>query len=145
MTHRDGSKFGAITYRIRGKDVALYVANLVVHHTNERMVGDRKIVEKYRVPNVITSKSIPGDVVKRIHDYRGIAMSEFSTRRHAEMASQVGVDAFIALTSGAGGHTGGISPFPLMNEITEVWERPTVLAAEIKGADFAYIGTRFIS
>ena len=138
------------------KVVAPYAVNLVVHRTNERMVGDLELVEKYKVPIVITSKSTPGDVVKRIHDYGGIVMSDIATRRHAEKASQAGVDALIAVTSGAGGHTGRISPFALMNEIREVWDGPTVLAgaintgkdvlaAEIMGADFAYIGTRFIN
>lgn len=136
--------------------VAPYAVNLVVHATNERMVGDLELVEKYKVPIVITSKSSPGDVVKRIHDYGGLVMSDIATRRHAEKASQAGVDALIAVTGGAGGHTGRLNPFALMNEIREVWDGPTVLAgaintgrdvlaAEIMGADFAYIGTRFIN
>ena len=62
----------------------------------------------------------------------------------------------IAVAAGAGGHTGSLSPFALMQEIREWWRGPlllagciatgrAVLAAETLGADFAYIGSPFLA
>ncbi|MGE0828517.1 MAG: NAD(P)H-dependent flavin oxidoreductase [Hyphomonadaceae bacterium] len=141
----------------RGADrVAPYAVNLVVHATNARMPGDLDLIEARRVPIVLTSKSSPGDVVKRIHAYGGVVISDIATRRHAEKAAEAGVDGLILVCAGAGGHTGSINPFTLYNEVREVFDGPIVLAggittgrdvfaAQMMGADFAYIGTRFLA
>ena len=60
------------------------------------------------------------------------------------------------MTAGAGGHAGEINPFALVREIREFWNGPLALAgaindgmgvraAEVLGADFSYMGTRFIA
>ena len=62
----------------------------------------------------------------------------------------------IAVSAGAGGHTGSLSPFALVAEIREWWEGPlmlagsiatgrAILAAEALGADLAYIGSPFLA
>ena len=136
--------------------VAPYAVNLVTHETNARMAGDLELCVRYRVPIVLTSKSAPRDVVARVHDYGGIVLHDVATRRHAEKALEAGVDGLILVSQGAGGHCGSISPFGLMNEIRAIYDGPIVLAgsimtgrdilaAETLGADFAYMGTRFIA
>jgi nitronate monooxygenase len=58
--------------------------------------------------------------------------------------------------AGAGGHAGMLSPFALVREVRRFFDGPIalsgaitdgagVLAAEAVGADFAYVGTRFIA
>jgi len=75
--------------------------------------------------------------------------------RHAAKAIEAGVDGLIAVAAGAGGHTGKASPFALVNEIREVFDGVLMLsgamstggdvaAAQVMGADLAYLGTRFI-
>ena len=139
-----------------GGKVAPYAVNLVTHETNARMAGDLELCVRYRVPIVLTSKSAPRDVVARVHDYGGIVLHDIATRRHAEKALASGVDGLILVSQGAGGHTGSISPFGLMNEVRAIYDGPIVLAggimtgrdilaAEAMGADFAYLGTRFIA
>ena len=134
---------------------AAYAVNLVVHPTNERAAGDLELLIEHRVPIVITSKGAPGDVVRRIHDYGGLVLSDIANQRHAQKAADAGVDGLIAVCAGAGGHTGTLNPFAFMNEIREVFDGPVVLAggistgrdvaaAELMGASFAYLGTRFI-
>ena len=60
------------------------------------------------------------------------------------------------VAAGAGGHTGQFSPFALVEEVRTFWEGPLILGGAIGsartlraaislGADFAYMGTRFIS
>lgn len=135
---------------------APYAVNLVVHPTNERYPGDLELCIKHKVPVILTSKGAPDDVFKRIHDYGGVAFHDIASARHAEKAAEAGADALIAVCAGAGGHTGTINPFALLNEVREVTDKPIILsgamstgrdimAAQAMGASMAYFGTRFIA
>jgi nitronate monooxygenase len=140
-----------------GKTPAPWAVNLVVHPSNPRYPGDLELVEKYKVPVVLTSKGAPGDAIKRIHGWGAVALHDIANRRHAEKALEAGVDGVIAVAGGAGGHTGTINPFALMNEVRQLGDHfaivlagglttgRDVLAAETMGADLGYIGTRFIA
>lgn len=139
-----------------GRVVAPYAVNLVTHDTNPRMQGDLEVCVRRRVPIVLTSKSAPRNVVDAVHGYGGLVIHDIATRRHAEKAVEAGVDGLILVTQGAGGHTGSIGPFGLINEVRQIFDGPLVLAggmstgrdvlaAEAMGADFAYMGTRFIA
>jgi nitronate monooxygenase len=140
-----------------GKKPAPWAVNLVVHASNPRYPGDLELVEKYKVPVVLTSKGAPGDAIKRIHGWGAVALHDIANRRHAEKALEAGVDGVIAVAGGAGGHTGTINPFALMNEVRQLGDGfaivlaggmstgRDVLAAQTMGADIAYIGTRFIA
>ncbi len=139
-----------------GNKIAPFAVNLVVHPSNTRMEGDLELCIKYRVPVVLTSKGAPTDLIARIHDYGGVVLHDIANQRHAEKALAAGVDGVIAVAGGAGGHTGTINPFALMNEVRRIHSGPVVLAggmttgrdvlaAQAMGADFAYIGTRFIA
>lgn len=147
---------GVRRLRDRGVKAAPYAVNLVVHASNPRMEGDLDLLIKYKVPVVLSSKGAPGDAVKRIHDYGGVVIHDVANQRHAEKALEAGVDGVIAVAGGAGGHTGTINPFALMNEIRRIHSGIVVLAggmttgrdvlaAQAMGADFAYFGTRFIA
>ncbi len=140
-----------------GRKVAPWAVNLVVHASNPRYPGDLELVERYQVPVVLTSKGAPGDAIKRIHGWGAVALHDIANRRHAEKALEAGVDGVIAVAGGAGGHTGTINPFALMNEVRQLGDHfaivlagglttgRDILAAQTMGADLAYIGTRFIA
>ncbi|WP_315830929.1 nitronate monooxygenase family protein [Bradyrhizobium prioriisuperbiae] len=139
-----------------GSKIAPFAVNLVVHPSNTRLQGDLELCIKYQVPVVLTSKGAPTDVIARIHDYGGVVLHDIASQRHAEKALEAGVDGVIAVAGGAGGHTGTINPFALMNEVRRIYRGPVVLAggmttgrdvlaAQAMGADFGYIGTRFIA
>ena len=140
-----------------GRTPAPWAVNLVVHASNPRYQGDLELVEKYKVPVVLTSKGAPGDAIKRIHGWGAVALHDIANRRLAEKALEAGVDGVIAVAGGAGGHTGTINPFALMNEVRQLGDDFAVVlaggqttgrdvfAAEAMGADLAYIGTRFIA
>ena len=141
----------------RGRKFTPWAVNLVVHASNPRYAGDLELVEKYKVPVVLTSKGAPGEAIKRIHGWGAVALHDIANRRHAEKALEAGVDGVIAVAGGAGGHTGTINPFALMNEVRQLGDHfavvlagglttgRDVLAAQTMGADLAYIGTRFIA
>ena len=141
----------------QGRTLAPWAVNLVVHASNPRYPGDLELVEKYKAPVVLTSKGAPGEAIKRIHGWGAVALHDIANRRHAEKALEAGVDGVIAVAGGAGGHTGTINPFALMNEVRQLGDHfavvlagglttgRDVLAAQAMGADLAYIGTRFIA
>lgn len=137
-------------------DAAPYAVNLIVHATNPRLHADLALCVAHRVPIVITSLGAVKDVVDAVHSYGGLVFHDVTTRRHAEKAAEAGVDGLIAVAAGAGGHAGTWSPFALVAEIRQFFDKTLllagclnhgheILAAQILGADVAYLGTRFIA
>ena len=147
---------GAARMRDEGVDAAPYAVNLVVHHTNSRFKEDMLLCERRRVPIILSSKGAPGEVADRVHGYGGIVLHDVASARHGEKAVEQKVDGLIAVAGGAGGHTGTLNPFSLVNELRQFYSGPLVLgggmstgkdvlAAQVMGADYAYIGTRFLA
>lgn len=136
-------------------DAAPYAVNLIVRDAgSQRFLADLALIERFRPPIVITSVGPPGDVVRRVHAYGGLVFHDVATLRHAAKAADQGVDGLILLTAGAGGHTGAANPFAFVPQVRRQWDGAIVLAgsigdgrsiaaAEMLGADFAYMGTRF--
>lgn len=135
---------------------APYAVNLIVHPTNPRLEHDLEIVAGHQVPIVITSLNPPSAVVDTVHAYGGLVFHDVSAVRHARKALDAGVDGLILVCAGAGGHTGTLSPLAFTDEVRRVFDGPIalagcvshgrqVLAALAMGADFAYVGTRFIA
>jgi nitronate monooxygenase len=136
--------------------IAPFAVNQIVHASNDRLDHDMGLCEKYKVPMLITSLRAPGDVVKQAHAWGGIVFHDVISIRHAEKALEAGVDGLILVCAGAGGHAGTLSPFALVREVRKFYDGPialsgaiahgaSILAAQAMGADFAYIGTRFIA
>ena len=133
-----------------------YGVNLILHPSNTRLKDDFALVVEHRVPFVVTSLGHPGDIARAVHGYGGLVFSDIIHAHHAKKAIEAGVDGVIAVASGAGGHAGTQSAFSLIREIREFWDGVLILggaisdgasirAAEVLGADFAYMGTRFIA
>ena len=91
-----------------------------------------------------------------IHSYGGIVLHDVISIRHAEKALEAGVDGLILVAAGAGGHAGSLSPFALVGEVRKFFKGPlalsgsiatgdAILAAQAMGADFAYIGSRWLA
>ncbi len=139
-----------------GKPVAPFAVNQIVHHSNDRLMHDMEVCVKYKVPIIITSLRAPNEVVQAVHSYGGIVLHDVINVRHAKKALEAGVDGLILVCAGAGGHAGTLSPFALVSEVREFFDGPIalsgsmsngrqILAAQAMGADFAYMGTRFIA
>jgi nitronate monooxygenase len=135
---------------------APFAVNQIIHPSNERLEHDMALCVKHEVPLIITSLSAPTAVVPHVHAYGGKVFHDVISVRHAEKALEAGVDGLILVCAGAGGHAGTLSPFALVGEIRKFYDGPialsgsiangsAVLAAQAMGADFAYIGTRFIA
>ncbi|MDP9140808.1 MAG: nitronate monooxygenase [Pseudomonadota bacterium] len=137
-------------------DDAPFGVNLIVHKTNPRLNADLEQVVKHKVPLVITSLGAVTELVDAVHSYGGLVFHDVVGVRHAEKAAKAGVDGLIPVAAGAGGHAGTISPFALVAEIRKLFSGYIALsgcissgreiaAARALGADFGYIGTRFIA
>ncbi|MBB4818552.1 nitronate monooxygenase [Pseudomonas alcaligenes] len=159
LNQRDSAGFRAWLDEIEAglaADAAPYAVNLIVHHSNPRLQADLAICVEKQVPIVITSLGAVKEVVDAVHSYGGLVFHDVTTRRHAEKAAEAGVDGLIAVAAGAGGHAGTWSPFALVSEIRQFFDKTLllagclnhgheILAAQMLGADLAYLGTRFIA
>ena len=159
LNQRDSSGFKDWLQEIEAgldSDAAPYAVNLIVHGSNPRLQADLAICVEQRVPIVITSLGAAKEVVDAVHSYDGLVFHDVTTRRHAEKAAEAGVDGLIAVAAGAGGHAGTWSPFALIAEIRQFFDKTLllagclnqgheVLAAQLLGADLAYLGTRLIA
>ncbi|WLG44441.1 nitronate monooxygenase family protein [Pseudomonas sp. FP1740] len=160
LNQRESSGFKAWLEEIEAglatlENPAPYAVNLIVHHSNPRLQADLAICIEHKVPIVITSLGAVKEVVDAVHSYGGLVFHDVTTRRHAEKAVEAGVDGLIAVAAGAGGHAGTWSPFSLIAEIRQFFDKTLllagclnhgheILAAQLLGADLAYFGTRFI-
>ena len=136
--------------------VAPYAVNQIAHASNSRLFEDVETCVKHEVPIIITSLRPPEDIVTAVHSYGGLVFHDVISLRHARKAIAQGVDGIIAVSAGAGGHAGPMSPFALVKEIRREFDGAVILsgcittgsdvvAALALGADLAYSGTRFIA
>ncbi|CAA0082021.1 Nitronate monooxygenase [Zhongshania aliphaticivorans] len=146
------SEFEAST----GKKAAPFAVNLIVHKTNPRLEADLALCVKHKVPIIITSLGAVKSVIDAVHGYGGVVFHDVINARHARKAADAGVDGLIAVCAGAGGHAGTTNPFALVAEIRAFFDKTLLLAgaiskgsdiaaAQVMGADLAYMGTRFIN
>ncbi len=139
-----------------GKKAAPFGVNLIVHKSNPRWQADLALCVKHKVPLIITSLGAVADLVNDVHSYGGLVFHDVVNVRHAQKAAEAGVDGIIAVCSGAGGHAGATNPFALVSEIRRFFDKTILLAgslshgrdiaaAQMMGADMAYMGTRFLA
>jgi len=137
-------------------DAAAFGVNHIVHHSNDRLMADLAVTVEHQVPLVITSLGAVKDLVDAVHGYGGVVFHDIANVRHAKNAAKAGVDGLILVANGAGGHAGVVNPFALVNEVREFYDGTIILSgclstgqdvagAIMMGADFAYMGTRFIN
>lgn len=135
---------------------APFAVNLIVHKSNNRLQDDLAVLEKHKVPLVITSLGAIPEVNAAVHGWGGAVFHDVIDNRFARKAVEKGADGLIAVAAGAGGHAGTQSPFALVQEIRSWFDGPlalsgaiscgrSILAAQAMGADFAYIGSSWIA
>ena len=136
--------------------VAPFAVNQICHGSNDRLMQDMETCVKHEVPIIITSLRPPAEVVEAAHSYGGLVYHDVISVRHAKKAAEQGVDGLILVCAGAGGHAGALSPFALLREVKKWFNGTLILSGSIGdghavasaialGADFAYLGTRFIA
>jgi nitronate monooxygenase len=154
--HRITEELAAFDRDHPDRPAAPFAVNQIVHKTNARLEEDVALTVKWKAPIVITSLGARQDVNTAVHSYGGVTLHDVISDRFARKAIEKGADGLIAVAAGAGGHAGAMSPFALVQDIRAWFEGPlalsgsiargaTILAAQVIGADLAYIGSAFIA
>ena len=136
--------------------LAPFAANMVTHRSYDRMEAELKLLETYKPEIVITALGGPKPVLDTVHGYGGLVFSDVNSLAFARKAVDAGADGLVLVCSGAGGHTGDMSAFAFASAVREFFDGVVVLAgavgtgrairaAEVLGADLAYMGTPFIA
>jgi nitronate monooxygenase len=133
----------------------MWAINMIVHSSYDRFDAELALVRAYQPRLVVSALGNPKRVLQPVHAYGGAVFCDVITPEQARKAADAGVDGIILVAAGAGGHTGKYSPFAFVEEVRRFWDGPLVLGGAIGsarairavlalGADFAYMGTRFI-
>jgi len=136
--------------------VAPWCANLVTHRSNERLPQDLALLARYQPPVVVTALGSPKPAIEVVRGYGGQVFADVINLTLAKKAVEAGADGLACVCSGAGGHTGSLNPFAFVSAVREFFNGPIVIGGGISdgwglagaiaaGADYVYMGTRFIA
>jgi len=146
--------------RLRDADPAARIGPLAVNISptfgDAEMRAHLAVCRRHGVRMIITSVGDPTRNAPIIQDAGLLHFHDATSLRFAEKAVAARVDGIIAIGAGGGGHAGSISHLALIPQIRAMFDGTVVLAgavstgaairaAEILGADLAYLGTRFIA
>ena len=133
-----------------------WAINMIVHPSYTRFDQEMELVAKYKPKFVVTALGSPKRALDKVHAFGGNVFADVITPEHARKAVDAGADGLILVCNGAGGHTGAFSPLAFIQEVRQFWDGPLIVGGAVSnsrsimsmltlGADFAYMGTRFIS
>lgn len=135
---------------------APWCANLVTHSTNARLPDDLALIAKHQPPFVVTALGSPKPAVETVHAYGGTVIADVTSPALARKALAAGADGLACICTGAGGHTGTLSPFAFASAVRAFHQGPLIIGGGISdgagiagaiaaGADYVYMGTSFIA
>jgi nitronate monooxygenase len=157
LNARSPEKFKEDLAFVRAKTDKPIAINLTLGLTPpERLEADFQACIEAKVEVLLTSYGNPTEFVKRAREHKMKVFHDVTNLAHAKKAQSAGVDGIIAVSAGAGGHAGKISPFVLFPWLQENLSVPIIAAGCISdgrqvaaslclGAQLCYIGTRFIA
>ena len=130
--------------------------NISRRFSDEEMREHVELCRRYGASLIITASGDPSVSARIIRDAGLLHFHDATSLRFAEKAIAAGVDGIIAIGAGGGGHAGAISHLALVPEIRAMFDGTLVMAgaistgaairaAEVLGADLAYLGARFIA
>ena len=139
-----------------GNLTAPFAANMVTHSSYDRLGAELDLLAAYKPEIVITALGGPRPVLDTVHSYGGLVFADVNSVAFARKAADAGADGLVLVSSGAGGHTGDMSAFAFVSAVREFFDGVVVLAggistgravraAEVLGADLAYMGTSLIA
>jgi nitronate monooxygenase len=157
LNARTPEKFREDLTWIRQRTDRPFGINLTIGLTPKpRLDEDFELCREFQVPVLLTSYGNPTELVKRAHDARQVVFHDVIGLAHGRKAVAAGVDGIIAVSAGAGGHAGRISPYVLIPWLKAELGVPILAAGCISdgrqvvaslalGAELCYLGTRFIA
>lgn len=139
-----------------GPNDAPWALNMITHNSYGRFDEEIALVEEFQPDLVITALGGPHRVTEQVHGYGGLVFADVISPKFARKALDKGADGLILVCAGAGGHTGEYAMLPFIDEVRSFFDGPLIVgggigsgrairAVENLGADFAYLGTRFLA
>ncbi len=156
LNWRSSDEFRAAVRAVRAATDKPFAVNIIVNKANPRVDRDLEICVEEKVPMIITSLGNPKTVIEKMHAIGSKVFCDVTTLEYAKKVEDLGADGVIAVSAGAGGHAGPVSPLVLVPYLVENLRIPVVaaggiakgnqmLAALVLGASAVQIGTRFIA
>ncbi|MEB3196040.1 MAG: nitronate monooxygenase [Candidatus Sericytochromatia bacterium] len=155
LNARNSDMFREMVRAIKQRTNAPFGVNLILLN-NPRLEDDMRICLEEKVPVLITSLGDPSRLIQEAHRHGIHVFCDVVNVRHAQKAKAAGADALVAVSAGAGGHAGVITPFVLIPWLKRETQLPVIAAGGLAdgvslagalalGADAGYFGTRFIA
>lgn len=156
LNWRTPEKFREAVRAIKARTHQPFAVNLIVNQANTRQDQDLEICAEEKVPLVITSLGSPKKAIQKMHAVGCKVFCDVTDLEYAKKVQDLGADGVIAVSAGAGGHPGKISPFVFIPYLKRHLHIPIVAAggiatgeqiaaALILGASAVQVGTRFIA
>jgi len=135
---------------------APWALNMITHSSYGRFEAERDLVTEFQPALVITALGGPHRIADTVHGYGGLVFADVNSPKYAKKAVEKGADGLVLVCAGAGGHTGEYAMLPFIDEVRQFFDGPLIVgggigtgravkAVELLGADFAYLGTRFLA
>jgi nitronate monooxygenase len=139
-----------------GKPAGPLAVNLATRVPEEELGMHFDLCARHGVKIVITVGGDPTALIRRAHDAGLLVFHDITSLRFAEKAIAAGADGLNCIGAGGGGHSGTVSHLALIRKVRSIYrgvivmggavsDGATIRAAELLGADLAYMGTRFIA
>jgi nitronate monooxygenase len=136
--------------------IAPVAVNYPTRMAPDDLAANMALCARYGVEVIISVGGDPTELTARVHDFGGKVFHDITSLRFAEKAIAAGVDGLNCIGAGGGGHSGTISHLALIPRLRAIYDGTLVMAgavstgaviraAEVLGADLAYLGTRFIA
>ncbi|MEN0058687.1 MAG: nitronate monooxygenase [Bdellovibrio sp.] len=156
LNYRPLEKYTEALHNIRQRTKKPIGVNIIVNKSNSRQDQDLKIALDHGVDLFITSLGNPKNVIAEAHKNGAKVLCDVTNLEHALKVEDLGADGVIAVSTGAGGHAGPISPLVLIPWLKSRLQIPIIAAGGIShgsmiaatlalGAAGVSIGTRFIA
>lgn len=156
LNFRPIEKYREALVEIRKRTRRPIGVNIIVNKSNLRQADDLKIALDAGVNLFITSLGNPEVVIREAHKNGAKVVCDVTNLKHALKVQDQGADGVVAVSSGAGGHAGPISPLVLIPWLREKLHIPIIAAGGIAtgeqmasvfalGASAVHVGTRFIA
>lgn len=156
LNYRPIEKYAEALKKIKSRTKKPIGVNIIVNKSNTRQDQDLKVALDHGVELFITSLGSPKKVIEEAHKNGAKVLCDVTNLEHALKVQDMGADGVIAVSTGAGGHAGPISPMVLIPWLKTRLNIPIIAAGGIShgsmiaaslalGASGVSIGTRFIA
>lgn len=156
LNYRPIAEYEKALKKIKSRTQKPIGVNIIVNQSNQRQQDDLKLALDNGVELFITSLGSPKQVIIDAHKNGAKVVCDVTNLAHALKVQDMGADGVIAVSSGAGGHAGPISPLVLIPWLQKELRIPVIAAGGIAdgksmaaclalGASAVSVGTRFIA